>query len=58
MNVICIPPAFCTVYKLWINKSIVEICSSIFTQEVASFFDDSYRFSNFVFYVIKIIRPS
>ena len=23
MNVICIPPDFCTVYKIWINKSII-----------------------------------
>ena len=36
MNVICIPPDFCTVYKIWINKSIIEICWSIFTQEVVS----------------------
>ena len=49
MNVICIPLDFCTVYKIWINRSIVEICYSIFTQEVASFIVDSNTFSNFDF---------
>ena len=39
-------------YKIWIDEIIVEY----FSQEVASFIDDSNRFSNFyLFYVINMI---
>ena len=30
MNVICIPPDFDTVYKIWIYRSIIEVSYSIF----------------------------
>ena len=55
MNVIGIPSDFCILYKIWINKSILEISLSILLKKLRVFINDSDRLNNV--YVSNMIKP-